>query len=137
MQWNKRRNILLEKFGNETIPRPLSKKSKLSTSLDQQCKVLNSLILLNTSLWTIKILKLSGRSLAFFSCKAFLTTKKKFGTSLPASCSASFLKKNIYIIIFYYLSKFHGLLTFTLWNTGQYVHCNCLLTRLWRHKFWN
>ena len=37
------RNIFLEKpytkCGGETIPRPFSKKSKLSTSLDQQFKV--------------------------------------------------------------------------------------------------
>ena len=41
------RNIFVEKsfakYPKETIPRPLSKKSKLSISLDQQCKVLNSL----------------------------------------------------------------------------------------------
>ena len=44
------RNIFVEtsytKCGGETIPRPLSKKSKLSISLDQLCKVLNSLFLL-------------------------------------------------------------------------------------------
>ena len=38
------RNIFLEKSftkcGGETIPRPFSKKSKLSVSLDQYCKVL-------------------------------------------------------------------------------------------------
>ena len=25
----------------------------------------------------------------------------------------------------------------TLWDIWQYVCCNCLLTRLWNHKFWN
>ena len=48
------RNILVEKSytkcAGETIPRPLSKKSKLSISLDQLCKVLNSLILLHANL---------------------------------------------------------------------------------------
>ena len=43
------RNIFLEKSytksGGETIPRPFSKKSKLSISLDQQSKVLHSLFL--------------------------------------------------------------------------------------------
>ena len=43
------------KCGGETIPRPLSKKSKLSISLDQQCKVLNSLSLLHANLKAIKI----------------------------------------------------------------------------------
>ena len=42
--------------GGETIPRPLPKKSKLSISLDQQCKVLNSLLLFYANLRAIKIL---------------------------------------------------------------------------------
>ena len=52
-------NIFLEKpytkCGGETIPRPFSKKSKLSISLDQYCKVLNSLFLLHANLRAIKI----------------------------------------------------------------------------------
>ena len=44
---DKMRNIFLEKSytkcGGETIPRPFSKNSKLSKSLDQQSKVLYSL----------------------------------------------------------------------------------------------
>ena len=53
------RNIFVEKSytkcAAETIPRPLSKKSKLSISLDQQCKVLNSLFLLYANLSVIEI----------------------------------------------------------------------------------
>ena len=53
------RNIFVEKSytkcSGDTIPRPLSKKSKLSISLDQQCKVLNSLFLLYANLRAIKI----------------------------------------------------------------------------------
>ena len=52
-------NIFVEKsytkYGGETIPRPFSKKSKLSISLDQYCKVLNSLFLLHANLRAIKI----------------------------------------------------------------------------------
>ena len=52
-------NIFLEKpytkCGGETIPRPFFKKSKLSISLDQYCKVLNSLFLLYANLRAIKI----------------------------------------------------------------------------------
>ena len=33
--------------------------------------------------------------------------------------------------------NFFYLIAFTSQNIGQYVYCNCLLTRLWRHKFWN
>ena len=53
------RNVLLEKSyikcGGETIPRPFSKKSKLSISLDQKSKVLYSLFLLYSKLRTIEI----------------------------------------------------------------------------------
>ena len=53
------RNIFVEKSyikcAGETIPRPLSKKSKLSISLDQQCKVLNSLFLLYANFRAIEI----------------------------------------------------------------------------------
>ena len=44
------RNIFLEnlytKYGGETVPRPFSKKSKLSISLDQKFEVLYSLFLM-------------------------------------------------------------------------------------------
>ena len=53
------RNIFVEKSyakcAGETIPRPLSKKFKLSISLDQQRKVLNSLFLLYANLRAIKM----------------------------------------------------------------------------------
>ena len=53
------RNIFIEisytKCAGEIIPRPLSKISKLSISLDQFCKVLNSLFLLYTNLRAIKM----------------------------------------------------------------------------------
>ena len=51
------RNIILGKSysecDREAIPRPLSKKSKLSISLDQYFKVLYSLFLLHTKLRAI------------------------------------------------------------------------------------
>ena len=53
------RNIFVEKSytkcAGETIPRPLSKKSKLSISLDQECKVLNGLFPLYANLRAIEI----------------------------------------------------------------------------------
>ena len=55
----KMKNIFVEKSytkcSGETIHRPLSKKSKLSISLDQQCKDLNSLFVLYANLRAIKI----------------------------------------------------------------------------------
>ena len=134
------RNIFLEKSytkcNGETIPRPFFKNSKLSISLDQLLKVLYS-FLLYAKLMTIKILKLGCRPLGFTSYNAFLKNKKRSWTSLPASFSTWFLKKNISLVTFYYMTEFHCLLIFTLWDIGQYVYCNCLLTRLWRHAFWN
>ena len=44
-----------KKCAGESIPTPLSKKSKLSISLDQQCEVLNSLFLLHANLRAIEI----------------------------------------------------------------------------------
>ena len=35
------------------------------------------------------------------------------------------------------VTKFHCLIAFTSWDIGQYVYCNCLFSRMWRHKFWN
>ena len=53
------RKIFVEKwytkYAGETIPRPLSKKSKLRISLDQYCKVLNSLFLLYANLRATEI----------------------------------------------------------------------------------
>ena len=53
------RNIFLEKSytkcGGETIPRPFSKKSKLSISVDQQFKVLYSLFLLYDKFRAIEV----------------------------------------------------------------------------------
>ena len=43
--------------------------------------------------------------------------------------------ENIYIVILCYVTKFHCLVDFALWDIGQYVYCSCLLTRLWLHKF--
>ena len=37
----------------------------------------------------------------------------------------------------YWLIKFHCLVAFNSWDIGQYVSCNSLLTRLWRHQFRN
>ena len=84
-----------------------------------------------------KILKLSSRPLAFTAYIAFLKNKKRSGTSLPASFSAWFLRKSISLITFYYLLyKFFYIVAFTSWDIAQYVHGNCLLTRL-RHEFQN
>ena len=135
-------NIFLEKShtkcGGETIHRPFSKKSKLSISLYRCSKVYIYFVFI---VWQVedyrKWLKLSCRPLSFTWYKAFLTNKKRSGTSLPVSFSALSSKKNIYLVIFYYLTKFQCLIAFTSRVIGQYVYCHCLSTRLWLHRFWN
>ena len=77
------------------------------------------------------------RLLAFTSNKAFLKKKKRSGASLPVLLSAWFLKKNIFLVILVYLTKFQCLVAFISWDIGQYVYCNSFLTRLWGNKFWN
>ena len=85
------------KSGGETIPSPFYK----------------------TYIWICQIedyritLKLSSRPLPFTSYKAVLKHRKKSGTSLPVSFPACFLKKNISLVIFYYMTKFHWLVAFT------------------------
>ena len=99
-----------------------SKKSKLSISLDQQSKVLYSLSLLYAKLRTIEI----------YWSKAVWS-----GASLPASFSAWFLKKNISLVIFYCLMKFHCFVVFTSCNNGQNAYWNCFLARFWHHRYWS
>ena len=87
------RKMFLEKSytdcGGETIPRPFSKKSKLSVSLDQQSKVLYNLFFIISQVEGYRnILKLSCRPLAFNSFKAFLKNKVRSRTSLLDSFSA-------------------------------------------------
>ena len=58
--------------------------------------------------------------------KVFLNDKKRPGTSLPASFSEC-LKKNIPLVRFYCLTKFHCLIAITLWDIGKNAYYNCLL----------
>ena len=100
------RNILLEKSnkkcGGKTSPRPFPKKSKLSIFLDQQSKALYNLLLLYVQGEGYQnILKLRWRPFAFTAYTAFPKNKRKSGTSLLASFSTWFLKKNIPHVIFY------------------------------------
>ena len=64
------RNIFVEKsyskYAGETIPRTLSKKSKLSMSLDQYCKVLNSLFLLYATLRAAVIYEIKLQTTCFY-----------------------------------------------------------------------
>ena len=84
-----------------------------------------------------KYIENNCRPLAFTSFKAFWKNKNRPETSLPASFSAWFLKKNISFVMFYDCSivmfKFHCLIFFI--NVYNMLYCNCLLAKLWRYKF--
>ena len=133
------RNIFLEKSymkcGGETIPRLSPKKSKLSYLWINYLKFYTVWFYWMPSWGLSKYIETNLQTTCCY--KAFLKNKNRSGISLPVSFSAWFLKKNISLIIFYYLTKFHCLVAFTSWDNEQYVYCNCLFTRLWRHKFWN
>ena len=66
----------------------------------------------------------------------YFKKQKSSGTILPASFSASFLRK-----IFLWLpsidKQFHFMVVYNSWAIGQYLPCYCLLVRLLDHKFWN
>ena len=135
------KNIFLKKSyrkcGGETSPRPFSEKPKLSISASTVW-ISVQFVLLHLQVDDYHTaLKLSCWPYAFTFCKGLLKNKKWSGTSLPASCYAWFLQKNICVAIFYYLTKFHCLVVSTPWDIRKYMYCNCLLTRLWRHEFWN
>ena len=105
------RNIFLEKSytkcRKETIPRLFSKKIKLDHISGS---IVQSLCFYCTQSWgLLKYIeeKLSCRSLAFTSYKAFWNNKKRSGTSLPASFSTWFLEE------FYYQKRFHCPVIFT------------------------
>ena len=97
------RNIffkIIRKCGGK--PRPFPKKSKISISLDQQSKVLYSLLLLYVQVEDYRnILKIRCRPLDFTSYKAFFVQKKKSEIAPTSSFFAQYLKKNISHVILY------------------------------------
>ena len=134
------RNNLLEKSyikcGGETFPRSFSKNENWAYFWINSRKFFA--VCFNCMPISEKLLndiKLNCRPPAFASYRTFLKNKKRSRTFLPSSFSALVLNKNIYLVIFYYLMKFHSLVTFTSWDIGKYSYYNCLLRRLWRHKF--
>ena len=99
-------NIFLEKSytkcGGKTTTKSSSEKSKLSISLDQQSKVLYSLLLLYDNLRAIEIYQNQAADYLLSShIKLFEKSKKKSETSLATSFSAWLLKKNISLVIFH------------------------------------
>ena len=61
---------------------------------------------------------------------------KSLGIVFPAHFAYDFSTKMFFILYSINWPNFI-VVTFTSWDIGQYVYCNCLLTRLWRQKFQN
>ena len=80
--------------------------------------------------------KLSCWPLSFTFYKGFFKNKKRSGTSLLPHVMHGFCKKTFILL---YSINWPG---FIVWLSllrkilGN-MYCNCLLTRLWRHEFWN
>ena len=66
----------------------------------------------------------------------FWFLRKGSGNSFSTTFCVLFFNKNVSHVIFYQLTEFYCLMSFTSWDIGQYVCWNCLRTRLRRHKFW-
>ena len=88
----------------------------MSISLDQQPRVLYNLFYCIPKLRLSQYIKTKLQT----TIKLFWKIKRGLETCLPASFSAWFLKKNIPIVMFYYLTNFHCLLAFTSWDIGQF-----------------
>ena len=134
------RNIFLEKLytkcGRETIPKPISRNLKLNISLDWYISAVCFYCMPKWGLSNYVETKLLTTCF-YLVCKAFLKNRKRSGNNLHALFFTWFLKKIISLVTLYELTKFHFLVAFTSWDIGQYEYCNCLITRLWRHEFWN
>ena len=117
------RNIFLEKSykesDEETTPRPFPKKQNWVYLWINSLKFYSLFIIYqHEDYWNI--MKLSCWPLVRNSYKAFKKNKNKSEKSLSASFSTTFLKKNISLVIFYYLTKFHCLVAFNWRDIGQY-----------------
>ena len=72
----------------------------------------------------------------FYLISRFFKNKKRSGTSLPCLVFWIIFEEK-YFSCYILLIGQVSLSGFTSWDIEQYVYCNCLLTRLWRHKLWS
>ena len=58
------------------------------------------------------------------------------GNSFSTTFCVWFFKKKMFLVL-YSINWANCLIAFTSWDIGQYVYCDYLIIRLWRHKSWN
>ena len=129
--YNKRSIFLAKshtKCGGEAIPRPLSKKSKLSISLDQYVKVYTVCLYRSQVEDHPKILKLNPDHLLLPHIKLFSETKRGLELDSFPHFLYDFQRKTFLLLHFIKGPKFHCLVALNMWDFEQYVYCNCILT---------
>ena len=123
------RNIFLEKSyikrGGETIPKPFFLKKK---NEDWAYLKMISLKFYKVCFDCMPSWGLSKYNEIKLPNTCFYLIRKRSGTSFPANISFCYIQLTDKISL-------SGCVY--LWDIGQYGYCNCLLSRLWRHKFLN
>ena len=67
----------------------------------------------------------------------FWFLRKGPGNSFSITLCMWYFRKNVSHVILFESTKIHCLIAFTSWDTGKYVYCNCLSSKLWHLRFWN
>ena len=67
----------------------------------------------------------------------FAFSEKGLGIGFPSDLVYDFSRKMFLILFSINWPNFLVRVSFISWDIGQYMYCNCLFPRLWRHKFWN
>ena len=132
------RNIFLENHTQDVVeklsPDPLLKNENWAYLLINYLKFYTVCFYHMPSWGYQNMLRLSSKPLAITSYKAFLKNKEVWNLSPCLNFCMVFEEKHFYC---YILLPDYRLSAFTSWDIGQYYCCNCLLTRLRRHKFWH
>ena len=135
------REILLwrshTKCGEETSSRPFSKKNQNWAFISiRNLKIYTVFFYLCPVRELSKYIETGMQMNYLCLIWSFYKKQKERLVSLPHFLH-DFLNKNVSQVLFYQLVKFHGLITFTSWDFGKHVYCNCLFPRLWGKKLWD
>ena len=79
------------------------------------------------NLWKISVKEFNFSKVADLKCFTKFTGSHKKKSVVSLISEGKYFS---YILLTDHISLF-------LWDIEQYVYCNCLLIKLWRHKFWN
>ena len=117
------RNMLLEELYTNEVQKPfpdpyLKNQTEHISGLVVYCSIQFDFM---ASWWLSKYIKVKLQTTCFYlMLHAFL---------------AWIWRKTFLLLYSINWPSFHFLVAITSWDIQQYVYCNCLLTRLWCHKF--